>query len=753
MKTLLPDLRTYLLSFDYEAGIRSIRESNSSRSVIASLLTVLDTASYQQFAWASCSYFVAAMVLFLLEFLLHVLWTFWLFKCGCRRRDPTKSPKIYSKASKIFWGLLMSVFLVAGAAAAALAFLQVQTQLLPISESIFDLLWTTLPDDMTQFRQKLLSPLSELLANGYEQSNGTHLTLSALQQRSTEAMAPHVFLNQQTRTLDVVSQPVFAILNALQNYSLLFPTPDNSTVNCSSITITPSDKARMTVGAQTGCFQCKACATLSQLVANAKDVWRRNAFQAQIDLLIAKLQLEDFGASNATLVPAISVFQDGILGSLSVLTDRTELIASQLNQLIQEMKAIAVYGLLGVVGLSGLALLLGLSGFCHGIRTNKRTMARSACFFGELAMLLALLLTGVLYTIVTMARDGIVAVQLLDANASTFLPLDSDAAVLASQVLYDQNLVNTSGMNATLAFADTLHVPPHPEPFDDSPGRVNISALYNLPDLFAMETTMRQSPQESKALNTLFQWSAAFVTNETSWLKTLAFGNASQSTPYNASIYQELLNSTVERLLDPNNDSYILTDSDRLYIDTVFNATWYNLNDFGVRQNQLIATQWFFVAQLYNQERRLLNYTNTVADIIDSTRPLLSDLVLLTSAMENAEFKLKAPVEFFTDAIRASKINDCSYNNNCGKLWHLTRSYMRNHTHMALSGLEGWFRQALNELFALFQELITQAERAVILCAASAVTLLLGVCFAGCFASRLCRNVIKVYSAKIHADG
>lgn len=72
---------------------------------------------------------------------------------------------------------------------------------------------------------------------------------------------------------------------------------------------------------------------------------------------------------------------------------------------------------------------------------------------------------------------------------------------------------------------------------------------------------------------------------------------------------------------------------------------------------------------------------------------------------------------------------------------------------MTLSGLEGWFRQTLNDLFALFQQLITQTERAVMLCAASAVTLLLGVCFAGCFASRLRRNIIKVYSAKIHADG
>lgn len=669
VKTLLPDLRSYLLSFDYESGIRSIDTSMRERSIVSSLLSVLDAGSYQQFAWISSLYFAAAAVLLMLVFLSHVLWTFCLFKCGCRRRDPTKSPKIHSQASKILWGLLMSVSLVVGAGAAMLAFIQVHTQLVPMSESILDRLWTTLVNDMTQFSTKLISPIDNMQSYGYRQSNGSRLSLSALQQRSTEAMAPHVFLEQQTRTLDVVSQPVFAVLDALQNYSLQFPTPDNSSVNCSALTITPSDRARMTIGAQTGCFQCKTCSTLAQLVANAKDVWRRNAFLVQIDLLVSKLQLEAFGASKDTLTPAIAAFENDILSGFTVIIDRTVQIAYQLNELMQAMTTVTVYGLFALLGLSGLALVLGLSGFCHGLRTNKRVMARSACFFGELAVLLALLMTGVLYTIVTMAHDGILAVELLSRTSSPFLPSDDQAAALAFQVLYDQNLVDTTGMNATLAFADTLHVPPHPEPFNDDPGRVNISSLYDLPELFSMETIIRESPQETKALNTLFQWSATFVTTEDNWLKTLAFGNASQPTPYNASIHQELLNSTVDRLLDPDNDSHILTDSDRLYVDTVFNVTWYNLSDFGVHQNQLIATQWFFVAQLYNQERKLLNYSNTVAGIINSTRPLLSDLVLLTSAMESAEFELKDPIEFFTDAIRASKINDCGYNNNCGKLF------------------------------------------------------------------------------------
>lgn len=34
--------------------------------------------------------------------------------------------------------------------------------------------------------------------------------------------------------------------------------------------------------------------------------------------------------------------------------------------------------------------------------------------------------------------------------------------------------------------------------------------------------------------------------------------------------------------------------------------------------------------------------------------------------MEVAEFSLKSQVEFYTDAIRASKTCDCAYNRNCG---------------------------------------------------------------------------------------
>lgn len=54
------------------------------------------------------------------------------------------------------------------------------------------------------------------------------------------------------------------------------------------------------------------------------------------------------------------------------------------------------------------------------------------------------------------------------------------------------------------------------------------------------------------------------------------------------------------------------------------------------------------------------------------------ELIQKTSAMEAAELSLKSQVELSTDAIRASKIKDCSYNRNCGALFAFkTLSFIR----------------------------------------------------------------------------
>ncbi|KAG6611190.1 Transmembrane protein [Phytophthora cinnamomi] len=176
--------------------------------------------------------------------------------------------------------------------------------------------------------------------------------------------------------------------------------------------------------------------------------------------------------------------------------------------------------------------------------------------------------------------------------------------------------------------------------------------------------------------------------------------------------------------MDPDSDGKLVTANDLLTIQTVFNESWRGVSDEGRSLNRQIQSEWLFVAQLYFQKQKLETYVATVSTLIAKIHPLLDDLLVKTKAMEAAEFQLKAPVEFVTDSIRASKLGDCSYNGNCA-----------------------WFRAALNELFDLFQQIVLKAERASITCAVSAVSLLLAVLSTNAFTSRQRRVVVKVYSA------
>ncbi|ETP09691.1 hypothetical protein F441_14481 [Phytophthora nicotianae CJ01A1] len=276
-------------------------------------------------------------------------------------------------------------------------------------------------------------------------------------------------------------------------------------------------------------------------------------------------------------------------------------------------------------------------------------------------------------------------------------------------------------MDGILAFSDTLRVPPHPTPATDEPNRFNFTELYDMPELFALEI-LTARPEE--ALIELFAWNEEFVTDHYEELKKLALVDSEVATPYNKTIHQELLNSTIQKLMDPDSDGQLVTSNDVLEIHTVFNESWRGISDKGLELNTKIQTQWLFVAQLYYQKQKLETYIATVSGYISKIHQPLVDLVIKTQAMENAEFQLKAPVEFVTDSIRASKIADCNFNGNCA-----------------------WFRSALNNLFDLFQQMVLKAERAAISCAVTATTLLLSVLCTNAFTSRMRRNVIKVYSS------
>ncbi|KAF1788399.1 EF-Hand 1, calcium-binding site [Phytophthora cactorum] len=555
-------------------------------------------------------------------------------------------------------GTFMMLFLFVSTATALMTFFVVYNDIKPLSESVFTILNETLPSNLTTFETNFLSPMDELLANGYRKSNGDSLYLRGIQEHSRTNLEPHLFLDNQSYTEDIIGKPIFHLLDPLTSYSVLYPTTNNDSVDCENMNITqPSVASRMTLGGKTGCFKCKTCLAIADLIADAKNSWRRHIFEVQIDMLTAKNDLKHFSLTSSTLTPSMQKFLDRMHEMCSDSRVVNERLAIAYEAIAGEIKQFSLCGLYVLCVLCGLSIPLGASAFAHGILTGKRKIGHVTCFFVEIAFLLALILTGVLYTMSVMIQDGIVT-------------------------SFDQNFVEATGMDETLVFSDTLRVPPHPTSATDDPDRFNFAELYNTPALFVLENLTTRSDE---ALIELFAWNQEFVTDQYEELKQLALVDSEVATPYNQTLHQDLLNSTIQQLMDPDSDGELVTANDFLEIQTVFNESWRGISDKGFELNTNIQIRWLFVAQLYYQKQKLETYIATVSGYISKIHPLLDDLVIKTQAMENAEFQLKAPVEFVTDSIRASKIADCNFNGNCA-----------------------WFRSALNKLFDLFQQMSSQ---------------------------------------------
>ncbi|KAG1689256.1 hypothetical protein DVH05_002324 [Phytophthora capsici] len=714
---LLPDLRSYIISFDYDVAITSITTSNRSPG----FLSLLETGSYRQFGWATMVYFALAAGFFAFVFIGQVMWKFCCFKWGCRRQNPLAKPKIYSRLQKVVWGTVMIFFLIISTATALMTFFIVYFDIKPMSESVFTLLNTTLPSNLTTFESNFLSPLDKLLANGYHNADGTSVSLQRIQEQSRTDLESHSFLDKQSYADDILGKSIFDLLNPLSSYSLLYPTINNPSVDCENMNITqPSVISRMTIGGQTGCFKCKICLSLMDLVHEAKTSWRMKIFEVQIDMLTAKADLKDFSTASNTLSQSIQKFLDRMHGMCSDFRAANERLALGYNVISGEIRQFSLFGLGALCGLCGLSISLGACAFPHGILTGKRKLGRAACFFAEMAFLIAMILTGVLYTMRDMIQDGIVVLQRLENNSYAFLP-SIQSAEDVRRLLLDQNFVEATEMAETLAFSDTLRVPPHPTPATDYPNRFNFTELYDMPKIFALEKIMTNA---NEALVELFEWNQTFVTSHHDKLKALALTDSNATTPYTDAIPNTVLNSSVQHLMDPDGDGNLMATNDILDIQNIFNRSWRGVSDRGVELNTQIQTQWLMVAHLYYQKQKLEMYTATVSRIISKIHPLLDDLIVKTNAMENAEFQLKAPVEFVTDSVRASKIADCNYNGNCA-----------------------WLRSALNELFDLFQRMMQKTERAFVCCSVSVITLLLSVLCINSFTSRMRKNMVKVYSS------
>ncbi|KAG6969754.1 hypothetical protein JG688_00005192 [Phytophthora aleatoria] len=276
---LLPDLRSYLLSFDYDSAITSAATSDTSTG----FLDVFETGSYRQFGWSGAIFFVLGSAFFAFLLIVHVMWKICFSNCNCRR-----------KRQKIVSGTFMMLFLFVSTATALMTFFVVYNDIKPLSES-------------TNF----LSPMDELLANGYRKSNGDSLYLRGIQEHSLTNLEPHIFLDNQSYTEDIIGKPIFHLLDPLTSYSVLYPTTNNDSVDCENMNITqPSVASRMTIGGKTGCFKCKTCLAIADLIADAKNSWRRHIFEVQIDMLTAKNDLKHFSLTSSTLTPSMQKFLD-----------------------------------------------------------------------------------------------------------------------------------------------------------------------------------------------------------------------------------------------------------------------------------------------------------------------------------------------------------------------------------------------------------------------------------------------------------
>lgn len=162
-------------------------------------------------------------------------------------------------------------------------------------------------------------------------------------------------------------------------------------------------------------------------------------------------------------------------------------VAAEYEKLRTEVHNVAFYGSLGLMGLSSLATLQGIAGFSHGLTINKRLLQRATCFVAEIAFFVAVVLAGIFYTTAMMAHDGITTLQRF--NTSTPFFGSDEVAVDIRNVLFDVILVSASAVEATLAFAGTLRLPPHSMPSTDDPVRFDIQSLCLSVsnDLFALE--------------------------------------------------------------------------------------------------------------------------------------------------------------------------------------------------------------------------------------------------------------------------
>ncbi|DAZ95698.1 TPA: LOW QUALITY PROTEIN: hypothetical protein N0F65_003008 [Lagenidium giganteum] len=646
----------YRQRFDYKAAIEHIARNDAPPPV-----------SYEDVAWSVHKSLTLATIALSSVASVVWFWTVFFVCCGCRRGRPLKLPRRFSKRATYVLAVVTSMSAMAGLHS---LFQIVRTSLSPDKQLLRwefeDLTLRQLP----QFQKKFIGGFQAICGR----KDIGRMQLTSLVENAGEVLASHTFLDNVTSTTsDSASQRVLHVLEQLAPYTMEFPAAHAA--DCSTVMAIVDVNERSGTMIATGCVQCTACADLTHRVARARHQWQHTTRARQYELMTAKRQLMAL-SSPPDLINSISAFADQVHNlSLSLQTtienrlDATD-AATALYLLFAIGGCFAVIGGLSVIFIPIVWLIvcciLSITTYVSNLKTEPvlfTGIARSLLF---LSLPMAPILFATRYTAACMASDGLVVLQLLQSNISSFFA-DPAVAEFADHILHDRSLVEQYDMADVLAVAAALRVPPLATPDDDYPPRVNITAMYDLPELFAFEAACRDP---SIALPHLFAWDDDVLIQQP-WqqLQTLAVGEASAPSPYNEPPYTSLLLGSEERLADPNNDGIRASTDDAAYIERVFNRTWPALQDGGVQQNAQIVSLWRSLTRTIQTKQRLVNYTTSVGAIINSTRPLLEDLRLKTVALESVENVFKPAADYLAVIVGNATLNDCGYDGNCGAFW------------------------------------------------------------------------------------
>ncbi|DAZ95679.1 TPA: hypothetical protein N0F65_002989 [Lagenidium giganteum] len=430
----------YRQRFDYKAAIDNIAGNGASPPVA---YTDIVSAVYMPSKWLSI----------VLGVIIGAIWT---WTCPCRRMKPLDMDRDVSFPALYAFGI---------------------ASILCIIVAFYFYIQTTSPQlDDHRYVREVLDWNSTLFRNSVallgRNAIHHHLVIGLMENAGT-LLAPHTFLDNLTAiTTESVSQPVFEALEQLAPYSMEFPLA--ATTNCTYFMALQDIEARSAVMLATGCFQCPACADVAQQLARARHWWQHNTVTKQYELATAKRQLVAL-TSQQHFVSNVTKFIERMQNLANSFCNIVQSYSNDMKKMgnqFDDGTTVEMYVLIACIGLAAAVAALGAIFFpivCSCVCCTDFVGFND--FTRSLLMLLlpaAPISYGYMYTAACMASDGLVVLQLLQSNISSFF---ADPAIvslwrsLTRTIQTKQRLVNYTTsvgaiINSTRPLLEDLRLKP-----------------------------------------------------------------------------------------------------------------------------------------------------------------------------------------------------------------------------------------------------------------------------------------------------